>query len=658
MAPSQTCEVVNVTSRNWRGASCALLEAIKDADFVSIDTEMSGIGNSRDRNAKSIDKRYQQVSELAASRAIIALGVACFKKCVLDKPSSGDGGLGTAHTTTYTAAVFNISTMPRTKYWIEPSAATFLAEHGFDFNSQIQYGVRFTPGFTYPEHESPTPEAHTTPEDAPMTGNKRRKKQSKNERGDAKDRTAYFQDDAIDSKRSLRELFRLLMTRKVVVHNGFLDVIYLYHALYAPLPPTLSTFVADLCEIFSHGIVDTKYIAEYEHRDKATFLEYLFRKYQRSLQSKALHLRIVPWNVLQSQNPSEAPFETSVPTTGLVSARDINYVVFGEDTRSDCTTDAPTTEGAAAESSTADVIERAGVCKNYAVHGVCFRNRAGMCPASHDLDDILDAEERRATPRAKATNPIAQTTLARESTSQGLGSNMHSAAIQSDQTGSLSISAAPASNTTATVVHIPAAGAQCGVDATAATPSNRDDTVNSTIVASTLHLDPTEVPDSKAKRRRKRKRKNKQGAGASDVAAGIRNIPSATPNLATAAPTSTTTPTATLSQGNVAAGAHDTSRGQPVEEMPMTRVTSAARCQGHRAGFDAFMTGFCYAVYCQEYDDAALKSFTNKIYLVGCQRPLLLRKSAFSTPSDLCRAAQLRNRTRTQALTAVHVSES
>lgn len=150
--------------------------------------------------------------------------------------------------------------MPKSKYWIEPSAATFLADHGFDFNSQIQYGVRFTPGFTYPEHE-PISEndaekaaVETTPS---TTGNKRRKKMIANGRGDPPNSggSLYFQDDAIDSKHSLRELFRLLMTKKVVVHNGFLDVIYLYHALYAPLPPTLSTFIADLCEIFARKFI-------------------------------------------------------------------------------------------------------------------------------------------------------------------------------------------------------------------------------------------------------------------------------------------------------------------------------------------------------------------------------------------------------------------
>lgn len=47
--------------------------------------------------------------------------------------------------------------------------------------------------------------------------------------------------------------------------------------LYAKLPGTLSTFVADLESLCRGGLVDTKYIADYHTRDLASYLEYLFR---------------------------------------------------------------------------------------------------------------------------------------------------------------------------------------------------------------------------------------------------------------------------------------------------------------------------------------------------------------------------------------------
>jgi len=65
----------------------------------------------------------------------------------------------------------------------------------------------------------------------------------------------------------------------VVVHNGWLDLLFLYRSFYAPLPPSLPSFMADLSEMFQRGgVYDTKAIAEYQVRETASFLEYIFRK--------------------------------------------------------------------------------------------------------------------------------------------------------------------------------------------------------------------------------------------------------------------------------------------------------------------------------------------------------------------------------------------
>jgi target of EGR1 protein 1 len=61
---------------------------------------------------------------------------------------------------------------------------------------------------------------------------------------------------------------------------------FIYHSLYASLPTELDVFVADLAEMFDgdqealrSGLFDTKYVAEYVTREKASFLAYLFRKW-------------------------------------------------------------------------------------------------------------------------------------------------------------------------------------------------------------------------------------------------------------------------------------------------------------------------------------------------------------------------------------------
>ena len=62
------------------------------------------------------------------------------------------------------------------------------------------------------------------------------------------------------------------------MHNGWVDILFLYGNFYAPLPPSLGTLMADLEEMFEGGVYDTKAIAEYEAAEQASFLEYLFRR--------------------------------------------------------------------------------------------------------------------------------------------------------------------------------------------------------------------------------------------------------------------------------------------------------------------------------------------------------------------------------------------
>lgn len=69
--------------------------------------------------------------------------------------------------------------------------------------------------------------------------------------------------------------------KKLLVHNGLWDLLFLYEHFYGPLPSgqQLSSFVADISDMFSGGIIDTKVVAGTEWDEmNLTFLEYLFRK--------------------------------------------------------------------------------------------------------------------------------------------------------------------------------------------------------------------------------------------------------------------------------------------------------------------------------------------------------------------------------------------
>jgi len=86
--------------------------------------------------------------------------------------------------------------------------------------------------------------------------------------------------DVVKQQQSLRHLFTELVTSHVpvVFHNAFVDLIFLYESFYATLPQSLSSFVADLSQMYAGGIYDTKYIVEFKARWSASFLEYAYRK--------------------------------------------------------------------------------------------------------------------------------------------------------------------------------------------------------------------------------------------------------------------------------------------------------------------------------------------------------------------------------------------
>ncbi|CAI8028398.1 Target of EGR1 protein 1 [Geodia barretti] len=334
---AEVLALVDVDSESAPETWPLLLEAVRNAHFTALDLELSGLGDVIGRGkGHTIHTRYSDACEAVKTRAMLSLGVACYRwkqplesrervqntnsqyanhtaepfatttrlmreshtptvtetalegndtaavplersdtleettperddALVLEETAPGleesareinatlalgkEAGPGiavledSAHgekdvvSVGVEVKVFNVWLMCQRPYTIDPSSAHFLVQHGFDFNRQFARGIPYTPG--------------------PMEVQR-------------------------DEKRvCLHHLLATILAvgKPLVVHNGWIDLLFLYGNLYSPLPPSLGTLMADFSEMFVGGVYDTKAIAQYQIPQEATFLEYLFRKW-------------------------------------------------------------------------------------------------------------------------------------------------------------------------------------------------------------------------------------------------------------------------------------------------------------------------------------------------------------------------------------------
>ncbi|XP_061746189.1 target of EGR1 protein 1-like [Nerophis ophidion] len=481
MTSSMVVPVIDVQHDNFKELWPAMVLAMTSSSFLALDTELSGLGNRTSLLAACIEDRYKAICHAARSRSILSLGIACYKKLA---EQSAD---------TYLVQVYNLTLLCSEEYIIEPQSVQFLVQHGFDFNKQYAHGIPYHKG---------------------------------NDKGGSDNQGVH-----------IRALFtEILRARKpLVLHNGLIDMAFLYQNFYAHLPDRLATFTADLSEMFPAGIFDTKYVTEFDLRLSASYLEYAYKKCKLD----------------NSRNESSGGTGRHIQLQFCQYAGAMSRYV---DHRA-CPTVAPHQV-------------QADICHNFSAFGWCPKGTE--CPSSHDTDLIILHDDNSRTEKRRKRK-------------------RHQKKKKKEEEDPAALEAAP-----------------------------RDKKPH-------MDLEPGKMIDN---------RKDGEDMKTLNDGEDMKTLNDGEDMK-------------TLHDGEDTKTLHD-GDAMKADLKVCEDTTESPRCDkkvesgSHRAGFDAFMTGYIFAYSCatvqqaggeEEEERAWLPDSLNKIYLSGKAAPLNIVKSTFSKSS-------------------------
>ncbi|KAI8579356.1 hypothetical protein K450DRAFT_242861 [Umbelopsis ramanniana AG] len=332
----------DVTTENLAQLYPKILHTLADATFIAIDTEFTGLGVKGDNvRAANIEDRYQNMAKVVKSHALNAIGLTAFKRTSeAEKPS------------VYRVDNFNLLLSLQASYTVSAQSLRFLADSGFDFNKQIRLGLPYTTG-------------------------------------SAEDKDAFGVKNLF--RNILMDINRLQIP--IIIHNGLMDLMYLYYSLYTDLPSNLQVFAADLSDMFPGGIYDTKYVSDYVSKEPVSFLSYLFKKYEREEKRRLAILNNPDQD--HGEKFTKRCFRVEIQPPFPIEQVMRKAVDVEEEGRLDSSaaqaSNSRKKRRRKNKGSSAPKEEKL-YCEQYALHGYCRQNK--QCGKSHDLDYILDEVEK------------------------------------------------------------------------------------------------------------------------------------------------------------------------------------------------------------------------------------------------------------------------
>ncbi|XP_011631295.1 pre-piRNA 3'-exonuclease trimmer-like isoform X2 [Pogonomyrmex barbatus] len=311
-----TIKMIEVTNQNFNEIYPHLEHAMKNASFIAIDGEFTGIEVANVKNSlfDSIHERYEKNRSSIQPYIVIQFGISVFQR-VPDE-------------NVYTAEVFNFFLLPRSislksrQFLWQVSALEFLTLYGFDFNKLAYQGISYLnqddeailrqqlqentlfnsveQSISYVEEEdfkdkviqinewlnnaknetdsfkidSPTPTLQYYMHKElrryfsniwTYSGNNvitvikvpsESRKILEQEEGSILDKVL------LESYIGFSKVFKLLVTlqKPVIVHNGFLDFMFIHQQFYKSLPQKYNEFKNNIHKLFPI-IYDTKFLS-------------------------------------------------------------------------------------------------------------------------------------------------------------------------------------------------------------------------------------------------------------------------------------------------------------------------------------------------------------------------------------------------------------